>query len=148
MNVKVYQVSSSPLFFKMPWQKNAFILQLLLYFHRLGMEIPLPLALKRQRWFVCLLLNFFLLFLSSGLVNQENENISCLMLALMGFGHSRGDKGDPFCPIQFAADHWNRLPREVATAPSLPQFKEHLDNTLSHIVGFLGLSCAGPGIGL
>ena len=26
--------------------------------------------------------------------------------------------------------HWNRLPR----APSLPEFKEHLDNTPSHMV--------------
>ncbi|KAK4815926.1 hypothetical protein QYF61_010183 [Mycteria americana] len=27
--------------------------------------------------------------------------------------------------------HWNRLPREVITAPSLSEFKEHLDNALS-----------------
>ena len=32
------------------------------------------------------------------------------------------------------AGHWNRLPREVVTAPSLPEFKEHLDNTRSHMV--------------
>ena len=30
--------------------------------------------------------------------------------------------------------HWNRLPREVVTAPSLSEFKEHLDDTLSHMV--------------
>ncbi|KAK4832340.1 hypothetical protein QYF61_021869 [Mycteria americana] len=29
--------------------------------------------------------------------------------------------------------HWNRLSREVVTAPSLPEFKEHLDDALSHI---------------
>ena len=29
---------------------------------------------------------------------------------------------------------WNRLPREVVTAPSLSEFKEHLDNALSHMV--------------
>ena len=30
--------------------------------------------------------------------------------------------------------HWNRLPREVVTAPSLSEFKAHLDDTLSHMV--------------
>jgi len=30
--------------------------------------------------------------------------------------------------------HWNRLPREVATAPSLLEFKEHLDDALRPMV--------------
>ncbi|GAB0204784.1 hypothetical protein GRJ2_002944000 [Grus japonensis] len=30
--------------------------------------------------------------------------------------------------------HWNRLPREVVTAPSLTEFKKHLDNALSHML--------------
>jgi len=30
--------------------------------------------------------------------------------------------------------HWNRLPREVVMASSLSEFKEHLDDTLSHMV--------------
>ncbi|KAK4827811.1 hypothetical protein QYF61_021803 [Mycteria americana] len=30
--------------------------------------------------------------------------------------------------------HWNRLPREVVMAPSLSEFKEHLNDTLSHMV--------------
>ena len=30
--------------------------------------------------------------------------------------------------------HWNRLPREVITAPSLSEFKKCLDCTLSHMV--------------
>jgi len=30
--------------------------------------------------------------------------------------------------------HWNRLPMEVVTALSLSEFKEHLDNALSHMV--------------
>jgi len=30
--------------------------------------------------------------------------------------------------------HWNRLPREVVMAPSLSEFKKHLDNALSHMV--------------
>lgn len=30
--------------------------------------------------------------------------------------------------------HWNRVPREVVAAPSLSEFTEHLDNTLSHMV--------------
>ena len=30
--------------------------------------------------------------------------------------------------------HWSRLPRGVVTAPSLLEFKEHLDNALNHTV--------------
>ena len=30
--------------------------------------------------------------------------------------------------------HWNRLPREVVTAPSLTEFKKRLDCALSHMV--------------
>ena len=30
--------------------------------------------------------------------------------------------------------HWNRLPREVVMAPSQSEFKEHLDDALSHVV--------------
>ncbi|GAB0183772.1 mitochondrial enolase superfamily member 1 [Grus japonensis] len=30
--------------------------------------------------------------------------------------------------------HWNRLPREVVTAPSLTEFKKRLDNVLSHML--------------
>ena len=29
---------------------------------------------------------------------------------------------------------WNRLPGEVVTAPSRSEFKEHLDDALSHMV--------------
>ena len=29
--------------------------------------------------------------------------------------------------------HWNRLPRKVVMAPSLSEFKEHLDHALSHV---------------
>ena len=32
------------------------------------------------------------------------------------------------------AGHWNRLPRAVVMAPSLPEFKKHLDNTLRYMV--------------
>lgn len=32
------------------------------------------------------------------------------------------------------ASHCNRLLREVATPPSLSELREHLDNTLGHIV--------------
>jgi len=32
--------------------------------------------------------------------------------------------------------HWNRLLRDVGTAPSLPEFKERLDDALSHPVYF------------
>jgi len=30
--------------------------------------------------------------------------------------------------------HWNRLLSEVVMAPNLSEFKEHLDNALSHMV--------------
>jgi len=30
--------------------------------------------------------------------------------------------------------HWNRLPREMLTAPSLSEFKECLNDALSHMV--------------
>ncbi|GAB0190846.1 hypothetical protein GRJ2_001549900 [Grus japonensis] len=30
--------------------------------------------------------------------------------------------------------HWNRLPKEVVMAPRLSEFKEHLDDALSHMV--------------
>jgi len=30
--------------------------------------------------------------------------------------------------------HWNSVPREVVMKPSLCEFKEHLDNELSHVV--------------
>lgn len=36
---------------------------------------------------------------------------------------------------------------EAVTALSLPEFKEHLDNGLWHVLWFLGLSCAGSGVG-
>ena len=32
--------------------------------------------------------------------------------------------------------HWNRLPREVFMAPGLSEFKESLDDALSHMVYF------------
>ncbi|KFQ71111.1 hypothetical protein N335_11245, partial [Phaethon lepturus] len=30
--------------------------------------------------------------------------------------------------------HWNRVPREVAMAPSLSEFKEYLGDTLHHMI--------------
>lgn len=33
---------------------------------------------------------------------------------------------------------WNRLPRKVVTAPSLLEFKKHLENALSDMAKFLG----------
>ena len=35
---------------------------------------------------------------------------------------------------QSVVEHWNRLPWEVVTAPSLTTFKKHLDNALRHMV--------------
>ena len=49
---------------------------------------------------------------------------------------------------QRVVEHWNRLPTEVVTAPSLMLFKKHLDNALRYMVWILGLSCAGTGVGL
>lgn len=36
------------------------------------------------------------------------------------------------------AGHWNKHPKEVVTAPNLPEFRECLDKFLRHMVGFLG----------
>ena len=30
--------------------------------------------------------------------------------------------------------HWNRLPTQVVTAPNVSELKEHLDDSLSHMV--------------
>ncbi|KFR09223.1 hypothetical protein Y956_11896, partial [Nipponia nippon] len=35
---------------------------------------------------------------------------------------------------QRVVEHWNRLPQEVVTAPSLTTFKKHSDNALRHMV--------------
>ncbi|KAJ7400748.1 hypothetical protein BTVI_102610 [Pitangus sulphuratus] len=35
---------------------------------------------------------------------------------------------------QRVVGHWNRLPSEVITAPSLTEIKKHLDNILGHMV--------------
>ncbi|TRZ10467.1 hypothetical protein HGM15179_016645 [Zosterops borbonicus] len=40
----------------------------------------------------------------------------------------------------------NRFPREVVRAPRLPEFKEHLDNILRHMVTLLGMSYGVPGV--
>jgi len=40
--------------------------------------------------------------------------------------------------IESVACHWHRLPREVVMAPSLSEFKEHLDNALSCMVVLRG----------
>ncbi|KFW75049.1 hypothetical protein N336_07694, partial [Phalacrocorax carbo] len=36
--------------------------------------------------------------------------------------------------IERVVSHWNGLARNVVMAPSLPEFKERLDNALSDIV--------------
>ena len=35
---------------------------------------------------------------------------------------------------QRVVEHWNRLPREVFTAPRLMLFRKHLDNALRNMV--------------
>jgi len=35
---------------------------------------------------------------------------------------------------QRVVDHWNRLPMEVVTAPTLSEFKDHLDDAFSYMV--------------
>ncbi|KFZ60905.1 hypothetical protein N321_12561, partial [Antrostomus carolinensis] len=36
--------------------------------------------------------------------------------------------------IRRTVRHWNRLPREVVDAPSLPVFKRHLDNAFNNML--------------
>lgn len=38
--------------------------------------------------------------------------------------------------IDRVVGHWNRIPGEVVIAPSLAEFKEHLDDAFSHMVYF------------
>lgn len=47
-----------------------------------------------------------------------------------------------------AAGNRNRFPRKVVTVPRLTEFKKYLDSNLKRMVGFLGLSYAGPGVEL
>ncbi|GAB0175520.1 hypothetical protein GRJ2_000017200 [Grus japonensis] len=49
------------------------------------------------------------------------------------WGRFRLDIGKRFF-TERVVGHWNRLPREAVTAPSLTEFKKHLDNTLSHML--------------
>ncbi|KAJ7396511.1 hypothetical protein BTVI_144087 [Pitangus sulphuratus] len=57
-------------------------------------------------------------------------------------GRFRLDIRKRFLP-QRVVGHWNRLPREVVTAPNLAEFKKHLDNTLGHMVGLLEMVLCG-----
>jgi len=38
-----------------------------------------------------------------------------------------------FC-AERVVSHWSRVPREVVMGSNLSEFKEHLDDTLSHMV--------------
>lgn len=48
-------------------------------------------------------------------------------------GNFRLDISKRFC-TERVFGHWNRLPRETVTAPSLTKFKEYLNDALSHLV--------------
>ena len=48
-------------------------------------------------------------------------------------GKFRLDVGKRFL-MERVIGHWNRLPRAVVTIPSLSEFKERLDDALSHMV--------------
>jgi len=41
--------------------------------------------------------------------------------------------------------HWNSLPRETVTTPSLPEFKKHLDSAVRHRIWFFGWFFMEPG---
>ena len=47
-----------------------------------------------------------------------------------------------------AVEHWNRLPREAATAPSLTLFKKPLDRALTHMVSIWGCPVQGQELDL
>ena len=51
----------------------------------------------------------------------------------LGQGRVRLGVRERFCS-QRVVGHWDRLPRAVVTAPSLPELKKHLDSALRHVV--------------
>ena len=67
--------------------------------------------------------------------SMESVGLHTLILLSVDSNRARGVR-ERFCIRgQWA---WNRLPRAVVVALSLSEFKIHLDNTLSHVVWFLG----------
>ncbi|KAK4826288.1 LOW QUALITY PROTEIN: hypothetical protein QYF61_007135 [Mycteria americana] len=87
---------------------------------------------------------------SLGLFSLEKRRLRGDLVAVYNFlkGGSRGRSAD-LSLRKFRLDirkrfftervvgHWNRLPREVVTAPNLSEFKERLDSALSHMGSLL-----------
>ena len=55
----------------------------------------------------------------------------------LGQGRVRLGVRERFC-TQRVVGHWDRLPRDVVMASSLPEFKKDLDNTRRNVILFLG----------
>ena len=51
----------------------------------------------------------------------------------LGQGRVRLGVRERFC-TQRVVGHWDRLPRAVVAAPSLMEFKKHLDNAPRHVI--------------
>ncbi|KAK4810491.1 hypothetical protein QYF61_004271 [Mycteria americana] len=73
---------------------------------------------------------------SLGLFSLEKRRLRGDLIAVYNFlkgGKFRLDLRKRFF-TERVVGHWDRLPREVVTARSLSEFKEHLDDALSHMV--------------
>jgi len=67
------------------------------------------------------------------ILHLGQSNLSADLLSLVTQGESSMDIRKRFF-TETVISHWKRLPREVASALSLSQFKEQLDDAFSHMV--------------
>ncbi|KAK4830722.1 hypothetical protein QYF61_013172 [Mycteria americana] len=78
-------------------------------------------------------------------LGEEKADGGAADLLSLGEGTFRLDIRKRFFTERVVA-HWNKLSREVVMAPSLSEFKEHLDDALSHIYLKGAYKKAGEGL--